>query len=356
MNDKQRLVGEAIFVHRHAKADGRELLLYAHTPHQGVAGPELEAPPPALSHLRWHPLRREWVAYASARQARTFLPQAAECPLCPARDGRIGEVPFPDFAIAVFENRFPAFTSDAAAPELVEGLTLAPAAGRCEVVVYSPDHGSSLAKLSGERLELLIEVWGARVKALRDMGFAAVLPFENRGEEIGVTLHHPHGQIYAFPFVPGQLARAAEAQAEAPVVAHLIETLDPALVLRDGEAALSFVPPFAMYPYEVWLAPRRRVASPGELTAEERKSLALALGDAMRRLDALFGMPMPYILIVQTAPEGFDGTFHMTIEIRPFRRDANKLKYLAGVEQGAGVFLVDVPPEDAARALKAALP
>lgn len=346
----------ALLVHRHAKADGRELLLYGRAPHKGAVGAELAATPAAQPHLRWQPLRREWVAYAGARQARTFLPQAAECPLCPAHGGRVGEIPFADFEIAVFENRFPALVADAEMPDAVTGLTLAPAGGRCEVVVYSPDHASSLATLPAERLELLVEVWGARVKALREMGFAAVLPFENRGEEIGVTLHHPHGQIYAFSFVPAQLARAAEAQAEAPVIARLIEGLDPALVLRDEGPALSFVPPFAMYPYEVWLAPRRRVASPDGLTAAERASLGLALGDAMRRLDALFGAPMPYILTVQTAPRGFDDTFHMTVEIRPFRRDANKLKYLAGVEQGAGVFLVDVLPEDAARALRAALP
>ncbi|HEY4343643.1 MAG TPA: hypothetical protein VGN05_04810 [Parvibaculum sp.] len=345
-----------LFVHRHVKADGRELLLCGHAPHGGLPGPELEPASGASAHLRWHPLRGEWVAYAGARQARTFLPQAAECPLCPAQTGRVGEIPFSDFDIAVFENRFPAFTGDAVAPEAVEGLMLAPATGRCEVVVYSPDHGSSLGMLSDERLALLIEVWGARIGALRDMGFAAVLPFENRGEEIGVTLLHPHGQIYAFSFVPAQIARAAEAQAVAPVIAQLIDALDPSLVLRDGEAMLSFVPPFAMYPYEVWLAPRRRVPSPDKLTAEECAELGAAMGDAVRRLDALFGKPMPYILTVQTAPEGFDDTFHMTIEIHPFRRDSNKLKYLAGVEQGSGVFLVDVMPDEAARALKAALP
>lgn len=344
-----------LFTHQHRKVDGRELVLYGREAHRGKAGPELDAVPAGRSHMRWHPLRGEWVAYAEARQGRTFLPQASECPLCPARDGLISEIPFADFEIAVFENRFPAFTSEAAKPEPINGLMLAPAAGRCEVVVYARDHGSSLATLPDERLELLIEVWGARVKALREKGFAAVLPFENRGEEIGVTLHHPHGQIYAFSFVPAQLARAAQAQAETPVIAQTISALDPAQVLRDGEA-LSFVPPFAMYPYEVWLAPRRRVASPDELTAVERRDLALALGDAMRRLDALFGKPMPYILTVQTAPIGFEDTFHMSVEIHPFRRDKNKLKYLAGVEQGAGIFLVDVMPEEAARALKAALP
>lgn len=343
----------SLFVHRHVKADGHELLLYGRTPHREEAGRELDSAPGAPPHLRWHPLRQEWVGYAGARQARTFLPQAADCPLCPSREGGVGEIPFADFEIAVFENRFPAFVPGAPFPGDMAGTEAAAAHGRCEVVVYSVDHGASLGGLSDARLDLLIEVWGARIKALMAMGFDAVLPFENRGEEIGVTLHHPHGQIYAFGFVPAQIRRAAEAQAANPVVATLIAAADRSLFLRDGKRAVSLVPPFAMYPYEVWLAPRRRVATPHELTKEERAELAHALGDAVRRLDGLFGTPMPYIMTVQTAPRGFADTFHMTIELKPFRRDAAKLKYLAGVEQGSGVFLVDVSPEEAAARLKA---
>jgi UDPglucose--hexose-1-phosphate uridylyltransferase len=339
-------------VHRHVKADGRELFLFGRDVHRDAPLPELATECAKPSHLRWHPLRREWVVFAAARQARTFLPSAQDCPLCPVRNGRAGEVPFEDFEIAVFENRFPAFASNGAVPAPVSGVDVAVASGRCEVVIYASDHQASLATLSDQRLSLLIAVWGARVKALRDMGFVCVLPFENRGEEIGVTLHHPHGQIYAFSFLPAQLRVAAEAQAEAPVIARLLATLDPALVIVDEDLALSFVPPFAMYPYEVWLAPRRRVPSPDLLTDEERSALACALGDAMRRLDALFDAPMPYIMTVQTAPQGFEDSYHMVIEIRPFRRDADKLKYLAGVEQGAGIFLADILPEDAARRLR----
>ncbi len=111
-----------------------------------------------------------------------------------------------------------------------------------------------------------------------------------------------------------------------------------------------------MYPFEIWLAPRRRVPGPDALSSAEAEMLARLLGRAVRRLDGLFGKPMPYILTVQTAPRGFEDSFHMTIEIRPFRRDGDKLKYLAGVEQGAGIFLVDIPPEQAAARLKAVDP
>ena len=227
-------------------------------------------------------------------------------------DGDVsGEVPFSDFEIAVFENRFPAFAGEASALGPVSVGEEVRANGRCEVVIYSPDHTASLGTLSDERLGLLINVWSERVRVLRQMGYPGVLPFENRGEEIGVTLHHPHGQIYAFPFVPAQLLRAAEAQATVPVVATVMAELDPALRLHEEDAAMSFVPPFAMYPFEIWLAPRRRVASPELLDAGEREALARALGDAARRLDTLFEGPMPYIMVVQTAPEGFEDTFHV---------------------------------------------
>ena len=345
-----------LHVHRHVKSDGRELLLYGRSPIEVSPAPEKELERGKPPHLRWHPLRREWVVYAAARQGRTFLPQADECPLCPARDGASGEVPFADFEIAVFENRFPAFLGVASPLGPAPVGEEVKASGRCEVIIYSSDHAASLGTLSDERLGLLIDVWGERVKALREMGYPSIMPFENRGEEIGVTLHHPHGQIYAFPFVPIQLLRAAEAQAATSVVATVMAELDPALKLHEEDAAMSFVPPFAMYPFEIWLAPMRRVATPDLLDAGERRALARALGDAVRRLDALFESPMPYIMVVQTAPAGFEDTFHMTIEIRPFRRDKGKLKYLAGVEQGSGVFLVDVSPEEAAQRLRDVLP
>ncbi|ABS63548.1 galactose-1-phosphate uridylyltransferase [Parvibaculum lavamentivorans DS-1] len=336
----------------HHLPGGRELLLYGRVLHDEPPGETLpEEPPGVAPHLRWHPLQREWVAYSGSRQGRTFLPQAAACPLCPAREGKPGEIPFSSFEIAVFENRFPAFAASSVAP-LLPGIETAPASGRCEVIVFSDDHVGGLGSFSLDRLALLIEVWGARISVLGEK-FPYVLPFENRGEEIGVTLHHPHGQVYAFPFLPARAARAAEAQMEAPVISRLIDGIDPTLLLDDEAEALALVPPFATYPYETWIVPRRRVPGPQSLQPSEIEAMARLLRRSVRRLDLLFEKPMPYILIVQTAPRGFENSFHMTIEIRPFLRDRDKLKYLAGVEQGSGVFLVDVPPELAAERLRA---
>lgn len=262
---------------------GRELLLYGRRAHDAPPLPALPPESPATApHLRRHPFRGEWVAYAGARQGRTFLPDQAACPLCPAGDGRLGEIPFSEFEIAVFENRFPALIAGKSGPSDIAGIAVAPAEGRCEVVVFSADHAGGLGTLPVDRLALLIEVWGARLRALRDeAGFAFVLPFENRGEEIGVTLHHPHGQIYAFAFVPQLVLRAAKVQQDSPVVAHLIDAMPRELLLDAEDAAVSFVPPFAMYPFETWLAPRRRVAGPDELSPAETEVLARLLRRAI---------------------------------------------------------------------------
>jgi UDPglucose--hexose-1-phosphate uridylyltransferase len=151
----------------------------------------------AMPELRFDPLRGEWVAYATERNDRTFLP-IDFCPLCPSGpDGR-SEVPLADFEVVVFENRFPAF-----GPDRVGDRPVRPPTTGCEVIVYTPEHQLTLAHLSLERVKLLVDVWADRyldLGARPDVAYVYV--FENKGEEVGVTLHHPHGQIYALPFVP----------------------------------------------------------------------------------------------------------------------------------------------------------
>ena len=190
------------------KPDGRQLTLYSRQP----IAPGLVAPSPfaeplnASAHLRWHPLRGEWVTYAAYRQGRTFLPPPEYNPLAVTRDAaHPTEVPAGDWDVAVFDNRFPSLAEvlpgAAPAPELI--VPTAPAAGQCEVVVFTQDPAASLGTLALSHIELLLQVWGertSRIGARPDIAY--VLPFENRGAEVGVTLHHPHGQIYAYPVVP----------------------------------------------------------------------------------------------------------------------------------------------------------
>jgi UDPglucose--hexose-1-phosphate uridylyltransferase len=347
---------ERFFKHFRRKRDGRALYLYGLRPLEASSLPELEEPLAAASHLRWHPLRGEWVVYAAHRQERTFLPPKEHCPLCPGREGGFPtEIPFSDFQVAVFQNRFPAFVPDPFPPPEGLPVPVEAARGRCEVVVYTPRHTGSLASLGEEERRLLVEVWVDRYRELyaqEEVRF--VMPFENRGEAVGVTLHHPHGQIYAYPFVPPVLEREARAFREGAVLEALFPHLSPYRVDEEG-GLLAFVPPFARYPYEVWIAPRRRHPGPWTFSEEERWAFARLLGRVVARYDALFGEPFPYVMVFHASPKGEEGFFHFHVEFYPPKRTRDKLKFLAGTELGAGTFVVDALPEETARPLREAL-
>lgn len=347
------------------KPDGRRLILYA----RGPFSPSLTAPSPALSapsgpHLRWHPLRAEWVAYATHRQDRTFLPGSDYNPLAPATDPtRPTEVPEGDYEVAVFDNLFPTFSAVETPPPKTLVPTL-PALGACEVVVFTRDPTTSLGALPLWHIELLLEVWADRYRELSARPEVAyVFPFENRGVEVGVTLTHPHGQIYAYPFVPPIPARelAAQAAHREKTGTGLVETLiaeelaENRRLLYAGESAVAFLPVFARYAYEVWVAPRRPLPSVAALEGPERRDFARALQTVLRKFDALWARPFPYVMVFHQAPT--DGAphpeAHLHVEFYPAYRRRDRLKYLAGSELGAGVFTADTEPEEKAAELQA---
>ena len=348
------------------KPDGRPLWLYGRQPVEVTGAIPSPSPEPveARPHLRWHPLRGEWVIYAAYRQNRPFLPPPDYNPLAPTKPGGAPtELPAGRYDIAVFENRFPSLVPrPGPAPEL-PGVLTAPGMGTCEVVVFSQDSRGGLATLPPEHAALLLDVWADRTAELGARPETLyVLPFENRGVEVGVTLHHPHGQIYAYDFVPPvqqralDLARAHFALAGENFARTLLkqELESGVRIVAENEYALSFVPPFARYAYEVWLLPKRPVAYLSDLDAGERRGLAALLQDTLRRYDALFGQPMPYLMTLHQAPT--DGETYpewpLRFEFYPALRAPGKLKYLAGTEQGAGVFANDALPEDKARELR----
>jgi UDPglucose--hexose-1-phosphate uridylyltransferase len=348
------------------KPDGRALALYARTPIEGNRGAPSpsEVPHMPTPHLRWHPLRAEWVAYAVHRQNRTFLPPAEYNPLAPTVDpANPTEVPAGEWDVAVFDNLFPTFAQTAhEAPDLP--IPTAPARGACEVVVFTQDPHTSLGRLPLWHIELLIDVWADRYTELgaRD-DVEYVFSFENRGVEVGVTLSHPHGQIYAYPFVPPIPARALEQQRayfeqhQFGLLAHFIadEISDAVRLLYHGSEVVAFTPICARYAYEVWVAPVRAAESCAALTGSERSDFARALKTVLLKLDGLWQRPMPYILAVQQAPT--DGQphpeAHLHIQIYPALRMRDRLKYLAGSEIGAGVFTADTLPEVAVTHLQA---
>jgi len=347
------LKGRARDVYRrdHAKSDGRALRVYGYQPHTGAAGEELLAAASDQSELRRDPMRGTYALYAPHRQARTFQPSAAADPLAPAGDA-VTEIPFRDFELAIFDNRFPSLKPEAPSGALT-GWAGGPATGRCEVVVYTSAAEGSLHTIGQDRRLLLIEALIDRYRALHAEGAAYVMPFENRGEQVGVTLPHPHGQIYSFPFVPAPQAAAAKAFADGyDLLADHARWAGRFDVAAAGEVA-ALCPPFARFPYETWIMPTRRCGGPWAMTRDEIEGLATLLGDVPRRLDALFGAPMPYMMSFQAAPGGESAGFQFAVQFYPILRDAGRLKFLASVEQFTGVFTVDVVPEVAAERLRA---
>jgi UDPglucose--hexose-1-phosphate uridylyltransferase len=348
-------------------SDGREILYFDDAPGADRSARDERGLQPVTtsSELRHDPFTDEWVVIADHRQTRTFLPSASQCPLCPTRDGLRSEVPASSYDVVVFENRFPSLAGTAPAPLPASdagALVSAAGTGRCEVVVFTDDHDAVLARLPPQRVRTLVDAWAHRSTELaRQPGVEQVFVFENRGADIGVTLQHPHGQVYAYPFVPPrarQLANAARAHRARTGGCLVCDRLalelaaDERVVLR-GRAWSAVVPFAARWPFEVHVVPHRHVRSLPDLDDAERDELAVLWTDVLRRLDGVFDIEMPYIASWQQAPvREADG--HLFGQVLSLRRAPDKLKHLAGSESAAGAWVGDVRPETAARALRAA--
>ncbi|WP_229072096.1 galactose-1-phosphate uridylyltransferase [Actinoplanes sp. DH11] len=352
-------------------SDGRELIYFDETADSGRAAyPDTRQlpPPPHASQLRYDPLVDEWIAIAAHRNTRTFLPPSDACPLCPTTERFASEIPAPSYDVVVFENQFPSF-SDRIAPDEITQVTdlvpVRPGLGRCEVVCFTSDHNSAFGALPPARVRTVVDALADRTAAMSQMpGVAQVFPFENRGVEIGVTLHHPHGQIYAYPMVPPRTAamlRAAARHAEktggrnlyADVLAA--EQAAKVRVVAANEHWTAYVPAAARWPFEVHLAPHRQVPDLPALSDAERDAFGPLYLDVLKRFDGLFGKPMPYISAWHQAVvgEGRDlGYLHM--QLFSIRRAADKLKFLAGSESAMGAFINDIVPENAAQLLREA--
>ncbi|MDX3401706.1 galactose-1-phosphate uridylyltransferase [Streptomyces sp. ME01-18h] len=340
-------------------ADGRELVYYDlrdDTVRDAVERRPLERTV-TTSEVRRDPLLGDSVAVASHRQGRTYHPPADQCPLCPSDGERLSEIPDSAYDVVVFENRFPSLAGDS---------------GRCEVVCFTSDHDASFADLSEEQARLVLDAWTDRTSELSHLpSVEQVFCFENRGAEIGVTLGHPHGQIYAYPFTTPRTAlmlRSLAAHKDATGGGNLFdsvleEELAGERVVLEGEHWAAFVPYAAHWPYEVHLYPKRRVPDLLGLDEAARTEFPKVYLELLRRFDRIFGEgepPTPYIAAWHQAPFGqleeFEGVtrddFALHLELFTIRRTSGKLKFLAGSESGMNVFINDVPPERAAERLR----
>ncbi|SHG99177.1 UDPglucose--hexose-1-phosphate uridylyltransferase [Jatrophihabitans endophyticus] len=347
-------------------SDGRELIYFDESAGAGRGTPDTRGLDPiqVSSELRRDPLTDEWIVVASHRQTRTYQPATAACPLCPttSRDN-LSEVPVPGYDVVVFENRFPSLTADAAGSHDDDPVfARRPGVGRCEVVCFSDDHDASFASLPPARARTIVDVWADRTAALSAVpGVEHVFPFENRGREIGVTLSHPHGQIYAYPFVAPRWARMLETAAR-----HRERTgvnLFAEVLAAEQEAGLrvvartehwtAFVPAAARWPVELHLYPNRHVRDLTELDDAERDDFAVTYLDMLRRLDALYDAPLPYIAAWYQAPvRQHRNDAYLHLQLLSTKRAPDKLKFLAGSESAMGVFINDVVPEDMAARLR----
>jgi UDPglucose--hexose-1-phosphate uridylyltransferase len=329
-------------------ADGREIIFFDRpgASERVVDDPRPLSPLAAESQIRRDPFLDESVVIASHRQDRTYLPPADQCPLDPSTNGKHTEVPTEDYQVAVFENRFPSLHGN----------------GRCEVVVFSSDHHARFADLSVDRVNLVMTAWVDRTTELSQLpSVEQVFCFENRGEEIGVTLSHPHGQIYAYPFVTPRTTRMLEVaqryqQAEGGnLVDDVIaaERAEGTRVIGETEHWLAFVPMAARWPVEVHLYPKQRVADLPALSPEQQADFAPLYLDVLQRFDRLYNAPLPYIAAWHQAPVRVGRELlGLHLELTSSRRSADKLKFLAGSESAMGAFISDVTPEQTASRLR----
>lgn len=360
-------------------ADGRQIIWYDADGTHRTAAPDKRDLPTTVtgSQLRLDPLTGEWIAVASHRQSRTYLPPADQCPLCPSRD-HLSEVPSSEYQVVAFENRFPSYELNAEVdlgldtPSASSGPLRTPldqrfeqvraGRGRCEVVCFTSDHNSSFAALSPDQARLVVDTWADRTTDLNSIdGVEHVFPFENRGKEIGVTLQHPHGQIYAYPFVPPRAATELE-HAQAYLDEHgtslfgdiiVSESTDGTRVVAENAEWIAFVPFAARWPIEVHLYPKRQVPDIPALDDAARDGLVQLYLDVLQRFDRLYDDPTPYIAAWQQAPaSSYRDVAWLHLELFSIRRAAGKVKYLAGSESGQGAFVNDGLPEGVAQRLR----
>lgn len=354
--------------HRDHLADGREIIYVDDADTSLPAERKVDQRDlpgrPATARMRKDVLTGEWVSIASARQHRVFLPPADADPLAPQTAKNPSEVP-DNYDVVVFENRSPSFGPDenfeqaADVEKLAFGYEL-PAVGRCEVVCFSPDHHGSFGSLTAQRARTVLEAWSQRSAELlaRD-DIRQVFVFENRGEEIGVTLPHPHGQIYAYPFVTPKTTRLLESVAVMgpSFFADLVDfELAGPRIVTETDHFVAFVPFAARWPLELHLLPKRQVPDIPSLTLDEKDDLATVYLNLVRSFDALYDTPTPYIAAWHQAPKVDNrDQVRLMVQITSPRRAVDKLKYLAGSEAAMGAFIGDISPEDQAEQFRQAL-
>ncbi|MCD6545836.1 MAG: galactose-1-phosphate uridylyltransferase [Thermotogae bacterium] len=314
-----------------------------------------------MMEIRYNPLTDEWVMVSSSRRARPVLPSENACPLCPG----VLELE-KNYDLATFENRFPALKMDA--PEVVQESNLLKkmkSKGVCEVIMYTSEHNSALPRMSLNQIEKLILVWRDRTYEISKFNSVKyIFLFENRGREVGATLSHPHGQLYAFPFVPKRIQAKLDSMKEhysqykKCVLCEIIseEIVKGERIIYQNDGFIAIVPFYARFPYEVHIYPKRHVTSILDMTNNEIKDFAKTLKAVTMKYDKLFAQEFPYMMCFFQKPfnvnENFEDFFHFHVEFYPPKRDKDKIKWMASVETGTWNFINPSLPKEVADRLK----
>jgi UDPglucose--hexose-1-phosphate uridylyltransferase len=316
-----------------------------------------------MAELRYNPVSREWVMVASHRQTRPQMPKDW-CPFCPGS----GRVPDAGYETLRYANDFPALSQQPPPPDDVAGalFCVKPAYGRCEVLLYSDRHGAALKDLPDAHVHRLADMWRACFLDMsEDPRIEYVFLFENRGEAVGVTMPHPHGQAYGYSFIPQKIrqeldgAEVYHAEHGRCLFCDLLEAerADGRRLLFENEAFTAYVPFYSPITYGLHVTARRHIAHLGQMTGRELCLLGETLRDCAGLYDSLFGIPFPYMMCMYNAPareEAAAAFYHFHVKFYPPMRTRDKQQFFASSETGAGAWCNPSCPEDKARELRAA--
>ncbi len=315
-----------------------------------------------MAELRWHPLTKDWVMINSARQGRPQMPKDW-CPFCPGS----GKVP-DDYEVYKYDNDFPALSQNPPVPDDVANdfFKVSENYGKCEVILYSPGHTTTLPELTDEHVGKLVDLWCERFEALSaDEKIKYVFIFENRGELVGVTMPHPHGQIYGYPFIPKKIELEVNSAKEyydehkSCIFCDMLKAEKDfgKRIIFENEHFTVFLPFFTEYPYGVYIMSKNHKQNIAQFTAEERVSLAKILRETVGTLDSLFDYKFPYMMCMHNAPvnsDDYSKDFHFHIEFFPPMRSADRQKFNASSETGVWAHCNPRCPEETAQELREA--
>ncbi|MCO6042044.1 galactose-1-phosphate uridylyltransferase [Thermococcus alcaliphilus] len=311
-----------------------------------------------MRELRYNPLTGQWIMVSAVRRNRPWRPRDF-CPFCPGTE----ETGY-GWEVLLLPNRFPMLSFDAPKPEQEEFYIKARAIGQCSVIVETPEHElRDLDELPKKQMTKVVELWReVTAKLMENSRVAYLAIFRNKGEEIGVSLTHPHGQLYALPFIPLKARLKIENSrnyyhrfGECLFCRILKEEANEERAIYENESFIAFMPFFASWPFEIHVYPKRHVQYLTQLNSKETRNLADVLQVATGSLNEVLERDMPYAMMVFQAPfKGKYSFYHLHIEFYPILRDNRKIKYTAGIELGTWEFTYDGIPEENAEKLKEA--